>query len=230
MTAAIVEGVRRELDPDTSLVAKLSYLNERRLAELIREIAPMIDGVSGINTLQCKVRRADGQPTFPGRQLAGVSGIAVREYAHRFVAGLARLRVETGHYFEIVGMGGVTDPASFRGLFDLGANVVQTASGAFANPFLALECVENSGEVLPEVASVMDPPLQASLRSMIVNSLRSAERLSKFEIAEALPLRARQSYLLLEAMEAAGDIAPVVGKPATFELPRQHASPGASTS
>jgi tRNA-dihydrouridine synthase len=46
-------------------------------------------------------------------------------------------------------MGGVTDPASFEALFALGADAVQSASGAFANPYLARDCVAALGETLP---------------------------------------------------------------------------------
>ncbi len=150
---AIIQETRATLKSSTAIVAKLSYLDEERLSKLIHRISPLIDGIAGINTLQCAVRRSNGQPTFPGRELAGVSGIAIRDYALDFTDRLARLRAKTGGHFEILAMGGVTDPGSFQALFELGANVVQTASGAFANPFLAAECVESIGRQLPDGAS-----------------------------------------------------------------------------
>jgi dihydroorotate dehydrogenase len=46
-------------------------------------------------------------------------------------------------------MGGVTDPASFAALYGAGADAVQSASGAFADPFLARDCIAAYGDTLP---------------------------------------------------------------------------------
>ena len=45
-------------------------------------------------------------------------------------------------------MGGVTDPASFEALFTAGADAVQSAAGAFADPLLAQKCITELGETL----------------------------------------------------------------------------------
>ena len=148
-TVAVVEGVRRALDGRTGLVAKLSWLDGPRLAELVPGLAPLVDGIAGINTLQSRVVRSDGEPTFPGRELAGLSGAAVRDSALDFTRRLVALREAGGRHFDVLAMGGVTDPASFEGLFALGADAVQSASGAFANPYLARDCVAALGERLP---------------------------------------------------------------------------------
>jgi dihydroorotate dehydrogenase len=148
-TVAVVEGVRRALDDRTGLVAKLSWLDEPRLAALVPRLAPLVDGVAGINTLQSRVLRSDGEPTFPGRELAGLSGAAVRDSALDFTRRLVALRELAGRRFDVLAMGGVTDPASFQALFALGADAVQSASGAFANPFLARDCIDALGSTLP---------------------------------------------------------------------------------
>ncbi|SES99375.1 dihydroorotate oxidase [Geodermatophilus poikilotrophus] len=148
-TVAVVEGVRRALDDRTGLVAKLSWLDGPRLEALVPRLAPLVDGVAGINTLQSRVRRSDGRPTFPGRELAGLSGAAVRDSALDFTRRLVALRDAGGRHFDVLAMGGVTDPASFAALFALGADAVQSASGAFADPFLARDCVAALGETLP---------------------------------------------------------------------------------
>jgi dihydroorotate dehydrogenase len=148
-TVAVVEGVRRALDDRTGLVAKLSWLDEPGLAALVPRIAPLVDGVAGINTLQSRVRRSDGAPTFPGRELAGLSGVAVRGSAVDFTRRLVALRESGGHSFDVLAMGGVTDPASFAALFVAGADAVQSASGAFADPYLARDCIAALGETLP---------------------------------------------------------------------------------
>ena len=152
-TVAVVEGVRRALDDRTGLVAKLSWLDEPRLAALVPRLAPLVDGVAGINTLQSRVRRSDGEPTFPGRELAGLSGAAVRDSALDFTRRLVALREAGSRHFDVLAMGGVTDPASFEALFALGADAVQSASGAFADPFLARDCVDALGDTLPRAVA-----------------------------------------------------------------------------
>ena len=152
-TLAVVERVRRELDDRTALVAKLSWLDEQRLAELVPRLAPLVDGIAGINTLQSRVRRSDGAPTFPGRELAGLSGVAVRDSALDFTRRLVALREAGRSHFDVLAMGGVTDPASFQALFALGADAVQSASGAFADPFLAARCIDALGGTLPRAVA-----------------------------------------------------------------------------
>lgn len=153
-TVAVVEHVRRALDDRTGLVAKLSWLDERRLSALVPRLAPLVDGIAGINTVQSRVRRSDGSPTFPGRELAGLSGIAVREPALDFTRRLVALRAAGGAHFDVLAMGGVTDPGSFAALFAAGADAVQSAAGAFADPFLAAACVAALGGTLPRSVEV----------------------------------------------------------------------------
>ncbi|SHH27630.1 dihydroorotate oxidase [Geodermatophilus nigrescens] len=147
-TVAVVEAVRRGLDDRTGLVAKLSWLDEPRLAALVPRIGPLVDGVAGINTVATRVVRDDGEPTFPGRAVAGLSGAAVRERALDATRRLVALRDAGGHRFDVLAMGGVTDPASFAALWEAGADAVQSAAGAFADPFLARDCIAAHGETL----------------------------------------------------------------------------------
>lgn len=202
----IVKEVRDALDGRTQLVAKLSYLGEQPLADLVNRIAPFVDGISGINTLQCVVRRTDDSPTFPRRQRAGVSGIAIRDYARDFVARLARLRAECGSYFEILGMGGVTDPSSFQDLYALGASAVQTATGAFANPLLASECVTALGSSLPETPAIIDPDLKMALRTAIIEAAADRE-ITPYEVAALLPIRPSQTFDVFDSLVSDGELA-----------------------
>jgi dihydroorotate dehydrogenase len=148
-TVAVVEAVRRGLDDRTGLVAKLSWLDGDRLAALVPRLAPLVDGVAGINTVQSPVVRSDGGPTFPGRALAGLSGAAVREPALDLTRRLVGLREAGGWSFDVLAMGGVTDVASFAALYEAGADAVQSAAGAFADPFLARDCIAALGDTLP---------------------------------------------------------------------------------
>ncbi|WP_169064242.1 dihydroorotate oxidase [Geodermatophilus dictyosporus] len=148
-TLAVVEGVRRALGDRTGLVAKISWLDEDRLAALVPGLAPLVDGVAAINTVAGRVVRSDGEPTFPGRAVAGLSGAAVRGHALDLTRRLVALREAGGHRFDVLAMGGVTDVASFEALWAAGADAVQSASGAFADPFLARDCVAALGDTLP---------------------------------------------------------------------------------
>ncbi len=148
-TVAVVEAVRRGLDDRTGLVAKISWLGEDALAALVPRLAPLVDGIAGINTVPARVVRSDGEPTFPGRAVAGLSGAAIRGAALDATRRLAALREAGGHRFDVLAMGGVTDAASFAALWEAGADAVQSASGAFADPFLARDCIAALGDTLP---------------------------------------------------------------------------------
>jgi dihydroorotate dehydrogenase len=152
-TVAVVEAVRRGLDDRTGLVAKLSWLDADRLTPLVPRLAPLVDGIAGINTVASRVVRSDGEPTFPGRAVAGLSGAAVRGRALDLTRRLVALREASGWSFSVLATGGVTDPASFAALWDAGADAVQSASGAFADPFLARDCVTALGDSLSRSVS-----------------------------------------------------------------------------
>jgi dihydroorotate dehydrogenase len=147
-TVAVVEAVRRGLDDRTGLVAKISWLGEDALAALVPRLAPLVDGIAGINTVPARVVRSDGEPTFPGRAVAGLSGAAIRGAALDATRRLAALREAGGHRFDVLAMGGVTDAASFAALWEAGADAVQSASGAFADPFLARDAIAAHGDTL----------------------------------------------------------------------------------
>lgn len=154
MVESVVRSVRAALDPTVALVAKCGYLETSRLRATLGPVAGLLDGVSGINTLQVPVRNRSGQPTFRNvdgsvRSEAGLSGSALRELALRFVQDVAELRKELGLSFDIIGMGGVITSDDAVALYEAGASAVQSASGAFYNPYLARRLVEDRGEDFP---------------------------------------------------------------------------------
>lgn len=206
-TYAVIAETRNRLEPDVNLVAKLAYMPAPALEALMARIAPLVDGIAAINTLPRTLRDRRGKPTFPGRDQAGVSGVAIRNHATEFVGNLVRLRTELGTPLEIIGMGGVTDSASFEALFRAGATVVQTASGAFANPLLAWECVDKVGQTLPRL-----PDLPDSVKETVADALLAAlpvgEAVDRFDIAAALSLPAGQTFELLDGLVAKGELHP----------------------
>lgn len=144
--ALVVRAVRRALRPESKLIAKLGYMAAPRLEAVVTRIAEDVDGISGINTLPRRVRTAEGVPAFRGtvadahnREVAGVSGIALRDFAIDFVRNLAALRAEKGWEFDIIGMGGVMDGHDVRAMMAAGADAVQSATAAANNPDLPAE-------------------------------------------------------------------------------------------
>jgi len=154
ITGRIVEAVRNALGAHTRLVAKLSYLKSQEIDELVGFILPYIAGLTGINTLQARVYRPDGEPVFRGtvthpdrpREQAGISGVALRLLARDFVRSAARARARHAGDFDIIGIGGVMVPDDLRVLFDLGASAVQTATIAARNPDFAVEVLREQEE------------------------------------------------------------------------------------
>ena len=146
-SAVIVEAVRSALSPKTKLVAKLGYLPRPKLEELLVRLVDSVDAISGINTLQVDVNDDERGPVFLGtlenpaepRRRAGLSGIAIRNYALEFVHSLALLRRKHRWHFEIIGMGGVMEPHDVRALMAMGADAVQTTTAAENKPGLPRE-------------------------------------------------------------------------------------------
>ena len=156
-TVQIVQAVAREVGEVVPLVAKLSYLPLPDLAPLVREINPYVHAISGINTLQVRVERRRGGATFGERQLAGLSGVAIRRLALDFVRSLDYLRrSEPELEYDIIGMGGVMDPADVYALLAVGADAVQTATAASVNPRLPQELrIEEHHEAVPRIRSLL---------------------------------------------------------------------------
>jgi dihydroorotate dehydrogenase len=141
----IVESARRGLTPGVGLIVKFAYLDRARIDAALRPIAELIDGVSGVNSLQAGIRNQDGTNVFPGRRQGGISGFALRELALDFVQSVVAVRQETKQSYDILAMGGVMNATDAMGLFVAGASVVQTASGACFNHRLAYEVCEAVG-------------------------------------------------------------------------------------
>jgi dihydroorotate dehydrogenase len=141
-TVQIVTAVAAALDGAVPLVAKLSYLPLTDLAPLVQAISPLVKAISGINTLQVRVERRRGGPTFGERQLAGLSGIAIRRLAVDFVRSLRYLRNRDTLDYEIIGIGGVMDAVDVYALLAVGADAVQTATAASVNPKLPAESAQ----------------------------------------------------------------------------------------
>jgi dihydroorotate dehydrogenase len=139
---AVVEAIEVELRLSrTPLFIKISYLEPRALEELVRECAPLIQGIVAINTVSVPVTTRAGDEFFEDRPRAGLSGTPIRSLALATARQLVDLREEAFDRsdFAIIGVGGVTTSTDFDAFMEVGVDVVQSCSGAWLNPGLACE-------------------------------------------------------------------------------------------
>ncbi len=98
------------------------------------------DAIVMINAPSRRIVRADGTPAFPpGRERAGVIGKRILPIALETVRTARQIIDDDRLRLEIVGVGGLTDPADARAFLDAGACAAQSATGAMFNPHLAVE-------------------------------------------------------------------------------------------
>jgi dihydroorotate dehydrogenase len=213
-TSDVVHRVRAALPSNVKLIAKLSYLPEPDLRELLEECGRDLDGVAGINTFATKVVNRSGQPTFPGRERAGVSGIAIRNHGLEFVRRMARLRLILDLDLEILGMGGITDPTSFKAMYDAGANAVLSASGVFANPFLAQQCIRDFDGALRTARPILNDSdleevLMEKLEDLLPHGMKQAADggPDRFDVAVRLAIPGADSLEALDVLLKKGAVA-----------------------
>jgi dihydroorotate dehydrogenase len=146
LTREIVVEVRDAL-PEATLIAKFSYLPATILGAFVASIATAVDAVAGINTLPARALTETGRPAFVGmdtdpaqaRDIAGLSGAALSNFARDFVASLAALKDANSWDFDIIAMGGIMGARDTRALMENGANCVQVGTAALEGPVLAKE-------------------------------------------------------------------------------------------
>lgn len=140
---AICQKVRARIG-DKPIVVKFGYFSEEQqalLEKIIGSISKYINAVSVINTIPAAVVDEKGEQALPGkgRLMSGVCGAGIKWAGLDMVRRLNSLRKEKDYKFEIIGIGGVMTPEDFEEYRAAGADVVQSATGAMWNPFLAQE-------------------------------------------------------------------------------------------
>jgi dihydroorotate dehydrogenase len=197
LTALIVARVADSLKPETKLVAKLSWMRHDLLERVLDRIVDRVDCVSGINTLPMKVVDAAGRPTFGERQVAGVSGIAIRNYGLDFVRALAEIKERRGWAFEVLAMGGVMGVDDVHAYLDAGADAVQTATAAQLDPTLALALTEpaNASQTTTVWSEVLTATARQILSALAENPDADVPRLASFALLSPSTVRAGVSEL-----------------------------------
>jgi len=139
LAGRIVQRVRKA-HPELYLMVKVGYLHGIQLLELLKAVAPWVNGVVGINSYQARVRTPDGTPALgEDRELSGVCGWAIRPLGLSFVRETKELVKKHGMPLAVLGCGGVTEAQHVDQYLDAGAEVVLSCVGAMFHPLLAAE-------------------------------------------------------------------------------------------
>ncbi len=134
---------------DKKLIVKVGYYQDYQdLRAFLTKTKDHIDGIASTNTYSMKIVDQKGEPAFFNRDIAGVSGAAIRDLCQEQIKEIAKLKKELSlkEEFVILGIGGVTKDYHIDQYLDLGADFVQSAAGVWANPLLAAE-YKNSGPI-----------------------------------------------------------------------------------
>ncbi len=126
------------------LLAKIGYFTKDQnqlLEKIIIKISPFVDGIAAINTIAAPIVDENGNQALPGpnRLKSGVCGKAIKWAGIDMVKRLARIRKKLKKDFAIIGVGGVMTPKDYFEYRKAGADLVQSATGAMWNPYLAYE-------------------------------------------------------------------------------------------
>ena len=141
VTEAICEAIRKQIG-DLPLVLKIGYYkNDLQLEKLAQIASKYAQAIAAINTLQVEVVNKEGEQALPGknRLKSGVCGSSIKWAGLEMVEKLKRIREKNNYTFEIVGVGGVMTVDDYFEYRKVGADIVQSATGAMWNPMLAYE-------------------------------------------------------------------------------------------
>lgn len=126
------------------LLIKFGYFSsdqQQLLESIVKKVAPYISGISAINTIPAMVVNEQGEQALPGpgRLTAGICGSSIKWAGLDMVKRLKSINENLGTDLIIIGVGGVMSVEDYLQYRKLGADIVQSATGAMWNPYLAQE-------------------------------------------------------------------------------------------
>ena len=150
-----VEAICRKIKEkigNTKLLAKIGYFtkDQNKLLEIIViKISPFVNGIAAINTIAAPIVDENGNQALPGpnRLKSGVCGAGIKWAGIDMVKRLSILKEKLRKNFSIIGVGGVMTPKDFFDYRKAGADLVQSATGAMWNPYLAYEIWKKQYEI-----------------------------------------------------------------------------------
>lgn len=144
-----VEVIARKIKEqigNTPLLMKFAYFeSNEHLERLVKQVGPIIDGFSAINTIPAAIVDTQGNQALPGegRLRSGVCGAGIKWAGLDMAKRLARLREHLEMKFSIVGVGGVMSVQDYKSYRQAGADAVMSATGAMWRPDLGKEIFED---------------------------------------------------------------------------------------
>lgn len=144
VTEKVCQAIRKAIG-NTPLILKVGYYKELKDLKLLAKIAEKYaNAIAAINTLQVEIVDKNGKQALPGknRLKSGVCGSAIKWAGIEMVKKLKKIKEANKYKYEIVGIGGVMTPKDFFDYRKAGADLVQSATGAMWNPYLAYEIFE----------------------------------------------------------------------------------------
>jgi dihydroorotate dehydrogenase (NAD+) catalytic subunit len=141
--AAICSRVKERIGK-VPLLIKVGYYSpaqQELLEGIVYKNRKYIDGISAINTIAAPIVNQYGEQALPGanRLKSGVCGASIKWAGLDMTRRLKALRERLDLDYSIVGVGGVMTAADFQEYREVGADLVQSATGAMWNPDLAAQ-------------------------------------------------------------------------------------------
>lgn len=140
-TEKVCKAIRAKIG-NLPLILKVGYYkNEEDIYKLTKIANKYAQAIAAINTLQVEVVDKNGNQALPGknRLRSGICGASIKWAGLEMTKKLHKIRKEKRYHFSIVGIGGVMTPYDYFEYRKVGADLVQSATGAMWNPYLAYE-------------------------------------------------------------------------------------------
>lgn len=113
------------------------YKSKAQMKKILTAAGDNLDYFSGINTVGMTVLAKDGSDILPGRRVSGVAGRADQVLALEHIKWAAEIRKEEELKYEILGGGGIVEVEDVDRYLQAGADMVQVAAIALADPLFA---------------------------------------------------------------------------------------------
>ncbi|MGE4001411.1 MAG: dihydroorotate dehydrogenase [Planctomycetaceae bacterium] len=134
--AGIVAQRVREAIGTTPYILKIGHFTDRESAsQLLKSVAPYVDGLAMTNSVAATVRDAAGNVLFDG-QKRGICGDATRQASVTQVRMFAQIMEEWGRPLALIGVGGASTAEHVEEYLDAGAESVHIATAAMLDPLV----------------------------------------------------------------------------------------------
>ena len=113
------------------------YKDKEQMKQVFKAAGENLDYVSGVNAIAAPVLADDGSEILPGRKTSGVCGKVMKDIALEEIKWASEIRKEDGLKYEILGGGGIVEISDVDEFLNAGADMVQVATIALADPLFA---------------------------------------------------------------------------------------------